>query len=80
MIYCQDCVELLSDYLDGSLNEEKKAALEEHLSYCPPCITFMRTYRATSKVCRKHLARAMPEEVSSRLHDFLNKAIAAKKA
>ena len=80
MIYCQDCVDLLSDFLDGSLPDEKKMALEEHLSYCPPCITFMRTYRATSKVCRKKLAKAIPEEVACRLHDFLNKAIATKKS
>jgi len=73
MIYCQDCVDLLADYLDGSLAEEQKAALEEHLSYCPPCITFMRTYRATTRVAKKHLAMAMPDEVSSRLHDFLKK-------
>jgi anti-sigma factor RsiW len=80
MIYCQDCVDLLSEFLDGTLPEEKKIALEEHLSYCPPCITFMRTYRATSKICRKHLARSIPDEVSSRLHDFLNKAMAEKKS
>jgi len=80
MFYCRDCVGLLSDYVDGALPDEQRTELEEHLSYCPPCITFMRTYRTTSKICRKHLAQAMPEEVSTRLHDFLNKAIAAKKS
>ncbi len=78
MMYCQDCVELLADYLDGTLAEERKLALEEHLSYCPPCITFVRTYRATTRVARKHLAEAMPAEVSSRLHDFLKSALKKK--
>jgi anti-sigma factor RsiW len=78
MIYCQDCVDLLADYLDGGLPEAQKAALEEHLSYCPPCITFMRTYRATTRVARKHLAMAMPSDVSSRLHDFLKAAVEKK--
>ena len=80
MMYCQDCVELLADYLEGTLTEEQKAALEEHLSYCPPCVTFVRTYKATTRVARKHLALTMPEEVGSRLHDFLKKAVATKKA
>ncbi len=71
MMYCQECVELLADYLDGSLPEARRLALEEHLSYCPPCITFVRTYKATSRVAKKHLACSMPEEMSARLNDFL---------
>ena len=72
MMYCQDCVDLLADYIDGSLPEEKKVAFEEHLSYCPPCITFVRTYKATSRVCREKLSTNMPEEMGARLHDFLH--------
>jgi anti-sigma factor RsiW len=77
-MYCQDCVDLLADYLDGSLPDEKKTAFEEHLSYCPPCITFVRTYKATTRVCREKMFTAMPEEVGSRLHDFLQKNLAHK--
>jgi anti-sigma factor RsiW len=73
MMYCQDCVELLADFLDGTLPEDKKLALEEHLSYCPPCITFVRTYKATTRVARKALAENMPDEVGARLHDFIKK-------
>jgi anti-sigma factor RsiW len=80
MMYCQDCVALLADYLDGSLSDEQKSSLEEHLSYCPPCITFVRTYKATTKVARKHLSQAMPEEMSARLHDFLHRKLAEKKS
>jgi anti-sigma factor RsiW len=72
MMYCQDCVNLLADFLDGTLPEEQRAALEEHLSYCPPCVTFVRTYKATTRVARRSLAQAMPEEVGARLHDFLH--------
>jgi anti-sigma factor RsiW len=79
MMYCQDCVTLLADYLDGTLPEEEKAALEEHLSYCPPCITFVRTYKATTRVAKKHLALAMPEEVGTRLHEYLQKSLKTKK-
>lgn len=78
MIYCQECVDLLADYLDGALAEEQKTALEEHLSYCPPCVTFVRTYKATTKVARKVLAQQMPDEVSSRLHDFLSARMTKK--
>jgi anti-sigma factor RsiW len=80
MMYCQDCVNLLAEYLEGNLPEVQKLAFEEHLSYCPPCITFVRTYKATTKVCRSALAKNIPEEVSLRLHDFLKKNLASRKA
>jgi anti-sigma factor (TIGR02949 family) len=78
MMYCQDCVDLLGDYLDGELTEEQVAALEEHLSYCPPCVTFVRTYKATTRVARRHLAHEMPEELGARLHDFLRQRLGGK--
>jgi len=79
VIYCQDCVDLLADYVDGALPEERKTALEEHLSYCPPCVTFIRTYKATSRVCREALATNLPEEVSNRLHEFLRQNVRPEK-
>ena len=46
-------------------------ALELHLSRCPPCITFVRTYKKTRSLCRIALAREMPAELVSSLKDFL---------
>jgi anti-sigma factor RsiW len=71
MIHCKDCVELLADYLDGSLTADQKDQLETHLSYCAPCVTFVRTYKATTRVAKKSLAESMPEEMGVRLHDFI---------
>lgn len=73
MMYCQDCVELLAEYIEGTLPDERKLELEEHLSYCPPCVAFIRTYKATTRVARQHLAANMPEEISIRLHEFITK-------
>jgi hypothetical protein len=36
-----------------------------------PCITFVRTYKATSHVCRKNLGQEMPEELVDTLEQFL---------
>jgi anti-sigma factor RsiW len=68
---CQECVDLLGDYLDGALPPDRASALEKHLSMCMPCITFVRTYKATSHVCRKSLEREMPEELVATLEQFL---------
>ena len=73
--HCKECVELLGEYIEGTLPAERAKALEEHLSLCPPCITFVRTYRATRKLCRGALAREMPEELAYSLKSFLGKHV-----
>ena len=72
---CVECVDLLGDYLDGSLPVERAEALERHLSKCMPCITFVRTYKETSQVARRTLAQEMPPELGASLHSFLQGAI-----
>lgn len=73
--HCKECVELLGEYIEGTLSAERAKALEDHLSLCPPCITFVRTYRATRKLCRNALAREMPEELSFSLKSFLTRNV-----
>jgi anti-sigma factor RsiW len=72
---CQDCIDLLLDYVDGALDQELRSRLEAHLHDCQPCEDFLKTYSVTMPVCRKALAREMPESVSSKLHQFLRTEI-----
>jgi anti-sigma factor RsiW len=73
--HCAECVELLGEYVEGTLPPEKAAALEAHLSTCPPCITFVRTYKATRVLCRHKLAKEMPSELKHSLQSFLAKNV-----
>jgi anti-sigma factor RsiW len=73
--HCKECVELLGEYVEGSLPPDRAKALEDHLSLCPPCITFVRTYRATGKLCRAALAAEMPRELMSSLKGFLGRHV-----
>jgi anti-sigma factor RsiW len=73
--HCKDCVELLGDYADGALTVDQTAALESHLSLCMPCVTFLRTYKATSRLSRQKLHQDIPEELVASLHSFLGSAI-----
>ena len=44
---CAQIVELVTDYVEGSLPGPARARFEEHLSYCPPCRVYLRQMRAT---------------------------------
>jgi anti-sigma factor RsiW len=73
--HCKECVDLLGEYIEGTLSQERSKALEDHLSTCPPCITFVRTYRATRRLCRSALKREMPSELMSSLKSFLGEHV-----
>jgi anti-sigma factor RsiW len=62
---------LLRDYVDGELQGDTRLRLEAHLRECKPCEDFVATYAATGALCRKALARQMPETVAAKLRAFL---------
>jgi anti-sigma factor (TIGR02949 family) len=75
MYTCKDSINLLQDFLDGELTPEDTQHLREHLQGCAPCVDFLRTYRATPGLCKRALAQKMPQEMSSKLTEFLRSKI-----
>ncbi|MFL6136330.1 MAG: anti-sigma factor family protein [Frankiaceae bacterium] len=47
LIDCRTLVELLTDYLEGALEEPALTRLERHLEVCPPCRDYLDQLRAT---------------------------------
>lgn len=78
MYSCKKSIDLLLEYLDGDIPPDEQRHLNEHLNACPPCVDFVRTYRATPQLCKKALATKMPEELSSKLTEFLRAKAGAK--
>jgi anti-sigma factor RsiW len=78
MFNCKDSVEFLLHYLEGDLPESEARQLQQHLHGCSPCVDFMKTYRATPKLCKKALAKAMPDEMASKMKDFLRAKLPIK--
>ena len=70
---CDECVDLLVDYLEGALPAERARALETHLELCPPCWRFVNTYRGTVHIAKSLPVDDMPPELTQRLIDFLRK-------
>ncbi|HUV14659.1 MAG TPA: zf-HC2 domain-containing protein [Acidobacteriota bacterium] len=76
---CQECVDLLTDYLDGNLEVEVKDRLDEHLSGCAPCINFVRTFETSQDLTHRLREQKVnvPREVQERLKSFLKEEIVA---
>ncbi len=44
-IFCQQLVELVTDYLEGDLDAADRAAVEQHLAACGHCTAYVRQVR-----------------------------------
>ena len=44
---CQELVELVTEYFEGTLTEAQRAAFDEHLALCPGCVTYVEQMRTT---------------------------------
>lgn len=44
---CQELVELVTGYLEGSLTPEERARFDAHLGECPGCERYVEQMRAT---------------------------------
>jgi anti-sigma factor RsiW len=44
---CNELVELVTAYLDGSLDPDTRARFDEHLTECDGCGNYLQQFRAT---------------------------------
>lgn len=73
MICCKECLELLSDYMDGELDPQISSSLDEHFQDCPPCIAFLNTFKTSTNICRETIRQVdLPEVVQIKLKEFIS--------
>ena len=68
---CKDAIAILADYLEFTLSPELVEKLEEHLRDCAPCRAYLATYRETKSLAADASRVEMPEEMKTRLREFL---------
>jgi predicted anti-sigma-YlaC factor YlaD len=57
---CREVVELLGDYLEGTMASGDRLRLEEHLAECDGCAAYLEQLRVTMR-----LSGRLPEEAVS---------------
>jgi len=69
-IDCQDLVELVTEYLEGTLDDDQRLAVEAHLAGCEPCARYVEQMRETIERLGEvplEDAEALPDSVVQRL-------------
>ena len=66
-IVCREAVELVTDYLEGTLSRRDRARFEAHLAECPHCTEYLAEMRRTLDV----LGRIEPESLAPEVREEL---------
>jgi anti-sigma factor RsiW len=64
---CQELVELVTDYLEGSLSDQDRARFDDHLAMCTGC----RNYLAQMRITIAALGRLSEASISAQARDDL---------
>jgi len=68
---CKELVYLLGEYIDGSMEEQLRGDLDDHIAMCDSCTNFLATYDRTRLICRQVQLDEIPGEFRERLRSFL---------
>jgi len=68
---CQELVEVITDYLEGTLPEADCTRFEAHLAICPACREYLEQMRALVRLTGRLTSKSLePETVDSLLGAF----------
>jgi anti-sigma factor RsiW len=66
-IVCLSGVELLMEYLEGTLAPDTRDAIDAHVAGCPRCVAFIDSYVKAPRILRDATAAAMPADLEASL-------------
>jgi anti-sigma factor RsiW len=66
-ITCQELIAFIASYRDNELSADQRVEFERHLSVCPSCVAYLKTYEQTIALTRATGDDPVPEEVPESL-------------
>jgi anti-sigma factor RsiW len=66
-LVCQQAVELVTEYLEGTLSRRQRRRLRAHLDACPNCSAYLEQIQVTIRMS----GRIEPEDLSPQAQDDL---------
>lgn len=64
---CQDVVELVTSYLEGTMPSAERTLFEEHLAVCPGCDRYLRQMERTIALVGEVREEALAPQTRQRL-------------
>jgi anti-sigma factor RsiW len=64
---CKELVELVTDYLDGSLSRRERKAFEKHIDGCTNCRRYVAQFKETIRLTGTLREQDIPAEAAEEL-------------
>lgn len=71
---CREALDVLYHYLDGELDEERRATIRYHLERCSPCLEAFDFEAELKVVIAQRCRESVPESLRDRVADALSQA------
>ena len=80
-VVCREIVELVTEYLGGTLSVQDRTRFDDHLATCPPCTAYIAQVRTTLDLAAELGTAADPPdaEVEQRLDQMFRDWHAGKR-
>ena len=70
---CREVVELMTDYIEGTLSPADRVRFEAHIADCDGCRAYLEQLRSTKNVAARLADEEIPEPLQAQLlHAFRN--------
>ena len=71
-LVCREVVELVTEYLGGTLPTHDRARFDAHLATCPPCTAYLAQVRTTLELAAELGSTSAPadDDVAKQLGDM----------
>lgn len=64
---CRELVEVITDYIEGTLPDDDRRRFEEHLGECPYCVSYLEQMRGTIDALGELREESLSPEVRDEL-------------
>jgi mycothiol system anti-sigma-R factor len=75
MITCAEAVRQLWEYLDSTVDDDRREAIEEHLSVCRRCCGELEFAVELRRFLASHAAEETPDAIRLRLEEALDNVV-----
>ena len=74
-LVCQEVVELVTEYLGGTLSSADRARFDQHLATCPPCTAYLAQMRTTLELAAEVGSAGAPpdDQVAQEIGDMFRR-------
>jgi len=66
-ITCRELIDFIGRYRDNELTPDQRSEFERHLSVCPSCVNYLKTYERTILLAQASADDPTPDDVPESL-------------